>query len=111
MKDDFKIGDYVYSKDGWMAGTIVRIDGDTADVEFETAGGGGCLPFLLSELRHKEKYYYKLTNSKTGDELFAEGDKLVSEAALLEMMGLEDYTAEIITREEYEEEMYGLVRQ
>lgn len=54
MNKTFKIGDCVYADD-WVDGVIVRIDGDIADVEFETSCGGGCLPFHLSELKHKDK--------------------------------------------------------
>lgn len=47
----FNIGDKVYAGD-WCEGIIVDIRDDVADVEFETAGGGGCLPFGLDELEH-----------------------------------------------------------
>lgn len=49
---DFKVGDYVYASD-WCYGVIVRIEDNIADVEFDTAGGGGTLPFELSELKHE----------------------------------------------------------
>lgn len=47
----FKVGDWVYGED-WCYGRIVAIedDEDVAHVEFETQRGGGCLPFLFSEL-------------------------------------------------------------
>lgn len=49
---EFKVGDYVYASD-WCYGVIVRIEDNIVDVEFETAGGGGTLPFELSELKHE----------------------------------------------------------
>lgn len=52
--DNFKIGDCVSVKDDFIEGEIVNIKEDVAYVEFRTAGGGGCLPFDLSELEHKE---------------------------------------------------------
>lgn len=52
-----------------------------------------------------EKYYYRLTNSKTGDEIYAEGDMPIRKDNLLKVLGLEDYTAETITKEEYDREM------
>ena len=52
-----------------------------------------------------EKYYYRLTNSKTGDEIYAEGDKPISEEVLLKVLGLENYTAETIKKEDYDKEM------
>lgn len=53
---------------------------------------------------NEEKFYYKLTNSITGDEIYAVGDKSVNEEALLELLGLANYTAERITKEEYDVE-------
>lgn len=47
----FNIGDKVYAGD-WCEGIIVDIRDNIADVEFETAGGGGCLPFGLNELEY-----------------------------------------------------------
>ena len=47
----FNIGDKVYAGD-WCEGIIVDIRDNIADVEFETAGGGGCLPFRLNELEY-----------------------------------------------------------
>jgi hypothetical protein len=55
---DFKVGDYVYASD-WCYGVIVSIEGNIADVEFKTAGGGGTLPFELSELMHDKKQDFK----------------------------------------------------
>ena len=49
---DFKVGDKVYASD-WCYGEIIRIEDNIADVEFETAGGGGTTLFELSELRHE----------------------------------------------------------
>lgn len=50
----FKVGDRVYSEEDFISGEIVEIDGDSALVEFTTSGGGGCLPFKLSELKHEK---------------------------------------------------------
>ena len=47
---NFKVGDKVYASD-WCYGEIVAIKGDTADVEFTTESGGGCLAFELSDLQ------------------------------------------------------------
>ena len=57
--NDFRVGDWVY-------GEIVEIDQDreVVYVEFETYGGGGCLPFGFDELvldsgrRVKNTSYY-----------------------------------------------------
>lgn len=49
---DFKVGDMVYASD-WCYGEIIRIEDNFADVEFETAGGGGTVSFELSELKHE----------------------------------------------------------
>ena len=51
---NFEVGDRVYAGD-WCEGIIVDIRDDVADVEFETAGGGGCLPFGLNELEYIPK--------------------------------------------------------
>ena len=59
---DFNIGDFVYASD-WCYGEIIRIEGNIADVEFETAGGGGTAAFELSELKHEcEGCIYDLTD-------------------------------------------------
>ena len=50
---EFKVGDKVYASD-WCYGEIIRIEDDIADIEFETAGGGGTVSFKLSELQHEE---------------------------------------------------------
>ena len=47
----FNIGDKVCASD-WCEGIIVDIRDNIADVEFETAGGGGRLPFGLNELEY-----------------------------------------------------------
>lgn len=51
---NFEVGDRVYAG-GWCEGIIVNIENDVAYVEFETAGGGGCLPFGLDELEYVPK--------------------------------------------------------
>lgn len=51
---DFKIGDRVYAGK-WCEGIITDIRDNVADVEFETADGGGCLPFSLNELEYVPK--------------------------------------------------------
>ena len=51
---NFNIGDKVHAGD-WCEGIIVDIRDNVADVEFETAGGGGCLPFELNELEYIPK--------------------------------------------------------
>lgn len=53
--ETFKVGDRVYSEEDFISGEIVEIDGDSALVEFTTLGGGGCLPFKLSELKHEKE--------------------------------------------------------
>lgn len=46
----FRIGDWVYASD-WCFGQIVQINKDnTADVEFETCGGGGTACFAFKDL-------------------------------------------------------------
>jgi len=51
--ETFKIGDRVSVKDYFIDGEIVDIKENLAYVEFRTAGGGGCLPFEISELEHE----------------------------------------------------------
>ena len=51
--ETFKIGDRVSVKDDFIDGEIVDIKENLAYVEFITAGGGGCLPFEISELEHE----------------------------------------------------------
>lgn len=53
--ETFKVGDHVYSEEDFVSGEIVEINGDSALVEFRTPGGGGCLPFKLSELKHEKE--------------------------------------------------------
>lgn len=53
MTDKFEVGDMVYASD-WCYGEIVRINGYTADVEFETTNGGGTACFELCELRRAD---------------------------------------------------------
>lgn len=48
-----KIGDRVYAEEDFIYGKIVEIEEDLAHVEFRTPGGGGCLPYKLSELKHE----------------------------------------------------------
>lgn len=52
--ETFKVGDRVYSEEDFISGEIVEIEGDSALVEFTTPGGGGCLPFKFSELKHEK---------------------------------------------------------
>ena len=52
--ETFKIGDHVYVKEDFIDGEIVDIKEDVAYVEFRTDGGGGCLPFEISELEHEK---------------------------------------------------------
>ena len=52
--ETFKIGDRVSVKDDFIDGEIVDIKENLAYVEFRTAGGGGCLPYKLSELVHEK---------------------------------------------------------
>lgn len=52
--ESFKIGDHVYSEEDFIYGKIVEIGEDVALVEFRTSGGGGCLPYSLSELKHEK---------------------------------------------------------
>lgn len=59
----FKVGDHVYSEEDFISGEIVEIDGDSALVEFRTSGGGGCLPFKLSELKHEKAFKSKQKKS------------------------------------------------
>ncbi len=53
MNKEFQVGDWVIAED-YFYGQIMGIDGDIADVEFETEYGGGCMPFYLTELEHTE---------------------------------------------------------
>lgn len=52
--ETFKVGDHVYVDEDFIYGRIVEIEGDLAHVEFRTSGGGGCLPYKLSELTHEK---------------------------------------------------------
>ena len=52
--ETFKVGDRVYAEEDFIYGRIVEINGDVAHVEFRTSGGGGCLPYKLSELVHEK---------------------------------------------------------
>lgn len=52
--ESFKIGDRVYAEEDYIYGRIVEIEEDLAYVEFRTPGGGGCLPYKLSELAHEK---------------------------------------------------------
>ena len=46
----FRVGDWVYGSD-WCFGQIVHINEDnTADVEFESCGGGGTACFAFDDL-------------------------------------------------------------
>lgn len=58
---DFKVGDYVYASD-WCCGVITEIQGNTAYVEFETEGGGGCVPFGVDELEHARCFRNAITD-------------------------------------------------
>lgn len=51
--ESFKIGDRVYVEEDFIYGRIVEIEKDLVYVEFNTYGGGGCLPYKLSELKHE----------------------------------------------------------
>ena len=51
--ETFKVGDRIYAEEDFIYGRIVGINGDVAHVEFRTSGGGGCLPYKLSELKHE----------------------------------------------------------
>lgn len=52
--ETFKVGNHVYAEEDFIYGRIVELDGDLAYVEFRTPGGGGCLPYKLSELEHEK---------------------------------------------------------
>lgn len=52
--ETFKIGDHVCVKEDFIYEQIVDIKEDIAYVEFRTSGGGGCLPFELSELEYEK---------------------------------------------------------
>lgn len=52
--ETFKVGDRVYAEEDFIYGRIVEIEEDLAHVEFRTSGGGGCLPYKLSELAHEK---------------------------------------------------------
>lgn len=52
--ETFKVGDRVYAEDDFIYGRIVEIEKDVAHVEFRIPGGGGCLPYKLSELEHEK---------------------------------------------------------
>lgn len=52
--ETFKVGDRVYAEEDFIYGRIVEIEEDVAHVEFRTSGGGGCLPYKLSELEHEK---------------------------------------------------------
>lgn len=52
--ETFKVGDRVYAEEHFVYGRIVEIKEDVAYVEFRTSGGGGCLPYKLSELVHEK---------------------------------------------------------
>ncbi len=52
--ESFKVGDFVSIKNDFIHGIIRDIKENLAYVEFRTDGGGGCLPFELSELEHEQ---------------------------------------------------------
>lgn len=79
--ETFKIGDHVYVKEDFIDGEIVDIKEDVAYIEFRTPGGGGCLPFRLSELEHEkmemsEHSVWKVLNKeKYVDEFIPQAEK------------------------------------
>lgn len=54
IMEKFRVGDCVYIPEDYISGKIVKLQEDTAFVEFKTSGGGGCLQFELSELEHEK---------------------------------------------------------
>ena len=80
--ETFKIGDHVYVKEDFIDGEIVDIKEGVAYIEFRTPGGGGCLPFELSELEHEkvemnEHPVWKVLNKeKYVDEFIPQAEKM-----------------------------------
>ncbi len=52
-------------------------------------------------IKTDEQYYYKIINTKTGDDYYAKCDLPVKADKLCELLGLNDYRAETISKEEY----------
>ena len=48
-----------------------------------------------------EQYYYKIIDISTGDEFYAKCDLPVKADKLCEILGLDGYRAEAISKEEY----------
>lgn len=46
--------------------------------------------------------YYKITHKETGDIYFGSCELPIKAEKLCEVLGLDDYTAEVVTEEEYE---------
>ena len=51
-----------------------------------------------------EKWYYRITEIKSGESVLASCSLPIKEEKLCELMGLEGYTAKAISKDEYEEE-------
>ncbi len=63
---NLKVNDVVYLEEELCVGNIVDIEGEIAYVEFATSGGGGCLPFQLSELKPVWCIITNIHDKKTG---------------------------------------------
>ena len=66
---------------------------------------GGCVymkRIRKGDIRMNEKYYYKIT-SEDGTELYTSVSAYVEPNVLCEILGLGNYTAVEITKEEYDE--------
>lgn len=48
--------------------------------------------------------YYKIKHKETSEEFYATCEMPIKAEKICEVLGLEDYTAEIVTKEEYERE-------
>lgn len=48
-----------------------------------------------------DEYYYRIINISTGDDYYAKCDLPVKANKLCEILGLDDYRAEAISKEEY----------
>ena len=83
----FNIGDWVYGGD-WCYGQIVdiEVDSESADVEYTTERGGGCMVFHISDLQHAEppkEYCSDLEKNEILRDIMDTFERLVTQAKIL----------------------------
>lgn len=55
-------------------------------------------------MSNEQKWYYRITETESGEYCFATVSLPIKEEKLCEFLGLKGYTAKQISKEEYEEE-------